>query len=136
MNKTAPDVHQDTIAGLGCRAGASATDIIAVLHEAEARADRRAIALAIPAFKLREPGLNEAAALLGLPLILIDDTALAAVQWLCVTHSATVAAHTGHASIAEAAALAACGPGATLRLPRIAHPTATCALADRAGPSA
>ena len=127
--------YQNTIAGLGCRAGAAAAEIIAVLREAEARANSRASALAIPAFKSHEAGLAEAAAQLGLPLILIDDAALAGVQWLCPTRSGVVAAHTGHASIAEAAALAACGPGATLRLARIAHPTVTCALADRHGAS-
>lgn len=129
------DVWHTIVAGIGCRAGAAATDIVAVLRDAEAQAGRRATALALPAFKSREAGVLDAAAALGLPVILIDDAALAAVQALCPTRSDLVAARTGHASIAEAAALAACGPGATLAVPRIAHPTVTCALATCAARS-
>ena len=125
----------DIVAGIGCRAGVSAVEVVAVLRDAEARAQIRASAMAIPTFKSCEPGLPEAAAFMGLPLILIDDAGLAAVQSLCPTRSDRVAAQTGLASIAEAAALAACGVGATLRLARIAHATVTCALANRRGTS-
>lgn len=135
MSSTSP-IHPGPIAGLGCRGGATAAAIIAVLREAEARVGHCATALAIPAFKSREPGLIEAAAQLGLTLTLVDDAALAAVQSKCVTRSARVADHTGFASVAEAAALAAAGPDSQLSLARVAHPTATCALADRKGPSA
>lgn len=117
------------IAGIGCRRGTDAADIIAVLRDAEARAGATAIALAAPGFKSHESGLRDAAAELDLSLILLDDNLLAAVQSLCPTRSSAAARHTGHASIAEAAALAAAGPGAILLLARITHPTATCALA-------
>lgn len=126
----------DIVAGIGCRAGVSAEDVVAALRDAEARAETRASAMAIPAFKSRERGLTEAATLMGIALILIDDAALAAVQSLCPTRSDRVAAQTGHASIAEAAAFAACGPGATLRLARLAHASVTCALVERQGTSA
>lgn len=117
------------IAGIGCRRGTNATTIIAVLRDAEARAGTTATALAAPAFKSNEAGLHNAAAMLQLPLILLDDAQLASRQKFCPTHSIAAERHTGHASIAEASALAAAGSGATLLLARIAHPTATCALA-------
>jgi cobalt-precorrin 5A hydrolase len=121
-------------AGLGFRRNTPAADLIAILRDAEALAGQRATALAAPAFKAAEPGLVEAAAQLGLVLHLIDDAGLAEAQPACVTRSETVRAHTGHAAIAEAAAIAAAGPGARLILPRIAHATATCALAESQTP--
>ena len=114
-------------AGLGCRAGTPAADILALLATAQSRTPHPIAALAIPAFKRHEPGLQQAATTLNLPLILIDDQALAAVQHRCPTRSRAAHAATGHASIAEAAALAA--TGGRLILPRIANATATCALA-------
>jgi cobalt-precorrin 5A hydrolase len=82
--------------------------------------------LAAPDFKRGEPGLHEAAAALGLPLHFVADAALAAAQPQCLTRSAAALRATGHASIAEAAALA---QGGTLLGPRIASANATCALA-------
>jgi cobalt-precorrin 5A hydrolase len=120
------------IAGIGCRRLTSAVAIVAVLRDAEAQAGLGATALAAPAFKATEPGLLEAAAQLGITLHLIDDDRLENVQPLCVTRSEIAFAHTGHASIAEACALAFAGAGARLVLPRISHETATCALAETA----
>jgi len=118
------------IAGIGCRANCPATDIIVILRQAEAQSGLRATAIAIPAFKSEEPGLLTAAQTLNLPLHEIEDDALAEAQSRCVTRSERTQAATGHASIAEAAALAAAGPRATLKLPRIKSSTATCALAE------
>lgn len=109
------------IAGLGCRRGCAAEEIVALV-----RAAGHADALATPAFKRGEPGLQEAARQLGLELRFVTEAALAAVQPLCVTRSAAAERATGHASIAEAAALA--GGGVLVR-PRIASANATCALA-------
>lgn len=117
----------EVIAGVGCRAGAGADAILAVI--ARALAGRAATAIATAIFKAREPGLIEAAARLGLPLLAVDDAALAAAQYRCVTRSARVEAATGHASIAEAAAMAAAGPSAALILPRITDGAVTVALA-------
>jgi len=108
-------------AGIGCRKGCSAAEIIALIQSA-GDPDR----LAAPEFKSGEPGLLQAAAALGLPLHFVSDTALAGAQPHCLTRSAAVARATGHASIAEAAALAG---GGTLLGPRIASANATCALA-------
>jgi cobalamin biosynthesis protein CbiG len=108
-------------AGLGCRRGCSAAEIVALV-QAAGHADR----LAAPDFKRDEAGLREAARQLGLALIFVPDDALAAAQPHCLTRSAAAARATGHASIAEAAALAG---GGTLLGPRIASANATCALA-------
>ncbi len=118
------------VAGLGCRRLCAAADILAVLDDAESQAGVRVSALAAPAFKSEEPGLVEAAVARGLFMHWIDDPALAEAQPRCVTRSDIAERHTGHAAIAEAAALAASGPTGRLLLARIAHPTATCALAE------
>lgn len=114
-------------AGIGCRRNCPATDIIAALRKAEAAAGVQATALATPHFKQSEPGLQQAAALLALPLHIIDQATLEAVQPHCPTRSQTALTATGLASIAEAAALA-CG---TLIQPRVTHGAATCALAAK-----
>jgi cobalt-precorrin 5A hydrolase len=110
------------VAGIGCRRGCPAGDIVALVRRAGG-----ADALATAAWKHDEPGLAEAAKLLGLILRFVDDEALAAVQDQCPTRSLVVARATGHASIAEAAALAG---GGRLVLPRITGGSATCALAE------
>lgn len=114
-------------AGIGFRRGCSADEITAVLRAAEAQAGVRANVLAAPAFKAGDAALD---AQFAVPLRLIGDAALAAAQQQCATFSEMARAQTGFASVAEACALAAAGPGARLLLPRIAHASATCALAE------
>jgi cobalt-precorrin 5A hydrolase len=121
---------RDVIAGLGCRRDCPAADIVALVRAAAAQADCAVTAIAIPLTKIREPGLQEAAASLGLPLIPVAADALAAVQAQCVTRSACAERALGVASVAEGCALAATGAAALL-LPRIASSRATCALAVR-----
>jgi cobalamin biosynthesis protein CbiG len=115
------------VAGIGCRRGASAEAIVALVRRAEALAGP-AQALAAPAFKRDEPGLHEAAARLGMTLLLVDDAAMQAAQPLCVTRSAAASRATGFPSVAEAAAI---GAGGVLVLPRLADGGVTCALARR-----
>lgn len=121
-------------AGIGCRAGCSGDEIAGLVRAVfdEAALDegtRRAVRLAATMRKRNEAGVAEAARLLALPLRFVDDSALAAVQERVQTRSARVEAAVGVASVAEAAALAAAGPGSTLLLPRRSTPRATCALA-------
>ncbi|WP_353859809.1 cobalamin biosynthesis protein [Azospirillum formosense] len=121
-------------AGIGCRAGCPGAEIAGLIRAAfdEAALDeaaRRSVQLAAPMRKRNESGMAEAARLLALPLQFVDDSALAAVQNRVQTRSARVEAAVGVASVAEAAALAAAGPGSTLLLPRRSTPRATCALA-------
>lgn len=114
------------IAGLGCRRGCSMDDILLVLR----RTGTEVAAIAVPAFKADEPGVREAARVLGLPVIRVDTAALARAQPRCETHSNAAKRATGFASIAEGCALAACGPNGRLTLARIAAGGATCALAE------
>ncbi len=118
------------IAGIGCRRACPAADIVALVRMAEAHAGGTVAALAAPLAKSTEPGLQEAAALLGVPLLPVAADALARVQAHCVTRSACAERTLGVASVAEGCALAAAG-ATTLLLPRIASPRATCALAVR-----
>jgi cobalt-precorrin 5A hydrolase len=117
------------VAGIGCRRACAAADIVALVRRALATADAAAAVLAAPDFRSDEPGTALAARSLGLPLTFVERELLAAAEPRCATRSARAAETTGLASVAEAAALAAAGPGATLVLPRIAGPRVTCALA-------
>ncbi|TCT13568.1 cobalt-precorrin 5A hydrolase [Tepidamorphus gemmatus] len=122
------------VAGIGCRRGCTADEIVALVRRAMEEAGAahcRLTALAAPSFKRDEPGLRAAADILALPLFHVGDDRLTAVQADCPTRSASALAATGQASIAEAAALAAAGPGGRLVLARIKSAAATCALAER-----
>ncbi|HEY0205592.1 MAG TPA: cobalamin biosynthesis protein [Acetobacteraceae bacterium] len=118
------------VAGVGCRRGCSAGDLVAAVRLAERRAGMAAAVLAAPRFKSHEAGLHEAAAALGLPLLLVEAAAMQAAQPHCPTRSAAALGATGLASVAEGAALA--GSGGELLLPRVAVGGATCALAGEA----
>ena len=109
------------VAGIGCRRSCPAEEIVDLVRRAGG-----ADLLAAPTWKGSEAGLLAAARALALPLRLVDDAALAAVQARCPTRSAVAQRVTGHASIAEAAALA--GGGVLIR-PRLASARATCAIA-------
>ena len=119
------------VAGLGCRRGCPAADLVAAVQRAAGQSGLAVGALAAPAFKAHEPGLHQAALSLGIPLLLMDDAAMRAAQPRCPTRSAAALAATGLASVAEAAALAA--SGGVLLLPRLAVGSATCALAGPSG---
>lgn len=126
--------HRIIAAGIGCRAGCPGDEIAGLVRAAfeEAaldEAERRAVQLAAPMRKRNEAGLAAAARRLALPLQFVDDSALLEAQDRTQTRSARVEAAVGVASVAEAAALAAAGPGSTLLLPRRSTPRATCALA-------
>ncbi len=114
------------VAGIGCRRGCPAAEIVALVQEAGP-----VDLLAAPAWKRHEPGLLEAARLLGLPVRFVADAGLAAAQSRCLTRSAIVARAVGFASVAEAAALA---EAATLVRPRFGGGWATCALARGEAP--
>jgi cobalt-precorrin 5A hydrolase len=126
------------VAGVGCRRGASAAAIAAVIEAALARAGFVKDALAIiaaPAAKGEEPGIAAAASALGVPLVLVPTTELQAAGPRAVTRSERIVALMGVPSVAETAALAAGGPAARLVAPRIVVGPATCALADTGGGS-
>jgi len=120
------------VAGVGCRAGATAGEIEAAIVEALDRAGVAAAELAAIATsqtKAAEPGIVAAASGRGLRLVAVPQAAFVEAGERTVTHSERVLELTGVPSIAEAAALAAGGPGARLLAPRVAVGPATCALA-------
>jgi cobalt-precorrin 5A hydrolase len=121
------------VAGIGCRKGASAAEIEAVIAAALERggfAQETLGAIAAPAEKGEEAGIAAVALSYGLPLLFVPTPDLEAAAARCKTHSQRVLALTGVPSVAEAAALAAGGPEAKLLLPRIVVGPVTCALAE------
>ncbi|MCQ8277085.1 cobalamin biosynthesis protein [Acetobacteraceae bacterium KSS8] len=115
-------------AGLGFRPGCAMEDIVQLVVEAAERSGHRPALLAAPWFR-DGPVLRAAADRLGLPLAIVDEAALLRAQPFCPTRSDAARRAVGLASVAEACALAASGPGALLLLPRIAGANATCAMA-------
>jgi cobalt-precorrin 5A hydrolase len=124
------------VAGVGCRRGTPAAQIEAAITVALARAGVGIAAvrlIATSAAKGGEVGIVAAAASIGVPLVAVAQDDLAAAGGRIATRSERVLALAGVPSVAEAAALAAGGPGARLIAPRIALGPATCALADSGG---
>lgn len=120
------------VAGLGIRPGTNATDILACLDEALALAGLAGTAtprFATLASRVAEAGMVAAAADRAAELVAIPDEALKGFEAACATRSTRIASLYGVGSVAEAAALAAAGPGGTLIQPRIATARVTCALA-------
>lgn len=117
------------VAGLGFRKSAG----VSALRDALARAQQgqpAITAIAVPHDKVDQ--LLDLAQAMGLPLMAIDPQVLAAVPTLTQSNASLAARQTG--SVAEAAALAAAGPGARLFGPRhiSADRLATCAIAQGA----
>lgn len=117
-----------SIAGIGCRRGVSAAEVLAAIEAAGGPARLRGLA-ALPR-KAGEAGLRAAAEALGLPLILPEEAALAAAAPRALTRSAACLSATGLPSAAEVAALAVAGPGARLRGPRLVHGRVTIAVSE------
>lgn len=117
------------VAGIGCRRGASAEEVLAALDAAlaaTARGRQELARLATIPLKAGEAGIAEAARRLGLALLIVTDAA----GFDLPTESRRSRAATGLGSVAEAAALAGGGPGARLLAPRSSTGRATCALAE------
>lgn len=111
------------IAGIGCRPSCPASAILALV----AAAGRRPDLIATIDLRLSAPGLLAAAAALDLQLRGFSAADLRRQPTL--TAAPAAARHLGTPSVAEAAALAAAGPGGRLILPRIQNECATLALA-------
>jgi cobalt-precorrin 5A hydrolase len=120
------------VAGVGCRAGASAGEIEAAIAAALNRAGLAPNALdaiATSYAKRDEAGIAAAAMGRGVKFVIVPQAAFEAAGSRAVTRSERVLALTGVPSVSEAAALGAGGPAAQLLAPRIAVGPATCALA-------
>ncbi len=120
------------VAGLGFRTTCTADELVALVERVGEAAGAKVAALAVPEFKAGASALARAAAILALEVRSISQDALIAVQPLCPSRSAAAWAAVGVASVAEACALAAAGPGAQLLAPKTASDAATCALAASA----
>jgi cobalt-precorrin 5A hydrolase len=120
------------VAGIGCRKGVSAEQILAAIDTALAHFsfERSALrALATGETKATEEGLVTASEQLRLPLRVIDDAELKGADAKVMTRSGRSLRWAGVGSLAEAAALAAAGENATLLGPRLAAGPVTCAIA-------
>jgi cobalt-precorrin 5A hydrolase len=117
------------VAGLGFRTTCTADELVALIERVGEAAGAKVAALAVPDFKLGASVLARAAARLALEVRPISRDALIAAQPLCLSRSAAALDAVGVASVAEACALAAAGPGARLLGPKTASGAATCALA-------
>ncbi|MEV8097365.1 Rv2231c family pyridoxal phosphate-dependent protein CobC [Kitasatospora sp. NPDC085879] len=120
------------VAGVGARPGTPAADILRLLDDALAGAGlhrSELVLLATIEARAAEPGLCEAARLLGVPLAAHPAAELAAVP--VPNPSEAVRGAVGTPGVAEAAALAE-APGGRLLVPKTASRTATVAIARRA----
>ncbi|HSQ41609.1 MAG TPA: cobalamin biosynthesis protein [Fibrobacteraceae bacterium] len=127
---TSSEAERTLIAGIGCRKGCSAQTIISLLDQAleqvqAARTELRCLATA--RLKAHEPGIQQAAEMLGIPLRLLSHSAIQRIAPLCA-HQPGVQRRVGLPAVAEPAALLG-GERTQLCLKRIAQAGATVALA-------
>nr|WP_240495222.1 Rv2231c family pyridoxal phosphate-dependent protein CobC [Streptomyces showdoensis] len=118
------------VVGVGARSGAEVAEVLELVGSALREAGLGGgdvTALATLEARAAEPGIAGAAARLGVPVRAFRSEELAGVP---VPHpSGRALAATGTASVAEAAALRAAGPGAVLVVPKRKARSVTCAVA-------
>jgi len=119
------------VAGFGFRGAATAESLRDAL--ARAAGERRVTAFAAPADKAQAACLDQLADEMGIAVHAIAASDLS--RQTTATEAPPVRAARGTGSVAEAAALAAAGPGGRLLAPRSisADRLATCAIAIREG---
>jgi cobalt-precorrin 5A hydrolase len=119
------------VAGVGCRKGATAEQIIAVVQQAIGQHGLALTDIGLLAtgeIKRHENGISEAATKLGVPLLVLDDGRLRAAAPGCLTSSAASMEAAGVPSLSEAAAIAGAAGGGRLLGPRLIADGVTCAL--------
>lgn len=119
------------VMGVGASTGAPSEEVRELVDEALTGAGLSPASVAEVA-TIDRRALDEAVVALGLPVRPFPAAALAAVD--VPSPSPVVQAAVGTASVAEAAALLAAGPGAELVVAKQVAPHATVAVARRAGP--
>ncbi len=124
--------------GLGARRGVDASSLVDLVRRVVNDLD---VTLAESSLfttesKATEPGFQEAARLLGLPISYLPLASLKKRRGSSKTHSPRVQAMFGVGSVSEAAALVGAGPGSRLLAPRRSTPVAACAIAIVASPVA
>ena len=117
--------------GIGCRAGASAANIVSLVQRtlSDAQLDGRNAKLFSIDSKRDEAGLIKAARLLAMPITFLSRKVLAVRAADAVTHSDRIAALYDLPSIAETAALAGAGSASRLIVSRVTTGAVTCAIA-------
>jgi cobalt-precorrin 5A hydrolase len=117
--------------GIGCRAGATAANIISLVQRTldEARLDSAGAKLFTIDTKGDEIGLIKASRLLAVPIVFLSRDALAARAADAITRSDRVQVLYDVPSIAETAALAGAGLGSHLIVPRVTAGAVSCAIA-------
>ena len=117
--------------GVGCRAGVAGEAIAALARRAleETGAPEGELRMFTLAAKADEPGVIDAARIIGVTLMPLPIAALNAQVGRVLTPSAAARARFGAPNIAEAAALAGAGEGGRLIGPRLKADGATCAVA-------
>jgi len=126
------DIATGLVAGVGCRRGASAEGLVALIETTLAEAGHAPAHLALIATvegKADEPAISSAAARFGVPVRAIPAEDLQRFAANLPNPSPAVAEHIGFAGVAEAAVLA-CGE---LLRPKRKSADATCALGRLAG---
>jgi len=113
------------VVGAGCSLGCSASELAALVDGALDRVDGTVVAVATVDRRGEEPAVTALARRFGVPLRTYGADVLAEVD--VPTPSATVEAHVGTPSVAEAAALLATDGELVVLKQRSAH--ATCAIA-------
>lgn len=132
MQVLSPPVHTGLVAGIACRRGAPATELIALIERALAEAGHPSSDLTLLATleaKTGETAVVATARHFHVPVRAFPASVLTRFAAQVPTPSATVARHTGLESVAEAAVLA-CGE-LVLAKRKSAH--ATCALGRLSG---
>lgn len=117
--------------GIGCKRDAAPDAVLELVHATLAEAGLSPGAIACIATidrKKDEAAIDRIAAQLGVPVRFFPADALAA-ETRIMRPSKDVAAMVETESVAEAAALLAAGPGATLIVPKRKSAHATCAIA-------
>jgi cobalt-precorrin 5A hydrolase/precorrin-3B C17-methyltransferase len=130
--------HPRTLAvGVGSARGAGPDAVIDLVRETLAENDLAEAAVAglfSLDLKADEPAVLAAATALGVPVRFFDAAELEAETSRLSAPSETVFRQVGCHGVAEAAALAAAGPEATLLVPKHKTGSATCAIARAAAP--
>jgi cobalt-precorrin 5A hydrolase len=120
------------VAGLGGRKGVAKGDVLRAIGaglEAQGLAPAALYALSTISLKRHEEGILAAGRALALPVIIVEDDALAAAASRTLTRSRASWEVAASPSVSEAAALAAAGATARLAGPRIIAGPVTCAIA-------
>lgn len=119
------------VAGIGCKRGSQSAEIVAAVHATLATFNLSKEDLGLIAtgeIKRDEQGLAQAAGLLNLPLLILDQGRLDGAAEKCLTTSQASLDASGVPSLSEASAIVAAGPNGRLLGPRLALDGVTCAL--------